>query len=86
MKFESKFGMFDELKDKISGLSGKVVVISFYDTGCTHYGVAPTKLKSDGTIHDCSWLDESRLELIKNAERIENKESRSGPDINPKYH
>jgi hypothetical protein len=76
--------MGDILKDEISGFQGKVIVISFYSTGCTHYGLASTKLKEDGTVYDVMWFDESRMILIKTRDNKKPKDSRSGPDINPK--
>lgn len=77
------FGMYDILKDKTSGLVGQVHVIAWYSTGCIHYGVAPMKLKSDGTMHEWTWLDESRFELVKKSKKKEPKNPTSGPFPHP---
>jgi hypothetical protein len=37
----TKFRMNDILKDRVSGFQGQVLGISFYSTGCIHYGLAP---------------------------------------------
>jgi hypothetical protein len=82
----TKFSMHDVLKDKVSGLKGVVLGITFYDTGCIHYGLAPQKLKEDGTVHDWTWFDESRLELVKSAVVEKVLVRRSGPDMNARCH
>jgi hypothetical protein len=82
MNFKSKYNMFDILKDKVSGFTGIVLAISFYDTGCTHYGVAPQNLKEDGGLHTWEWFDESRLILINKSDEKITKNT-SGPDKNP---
>jgi len=80
---ETKFGMKDVLKDEVSGFKGVVLGISFYDTGCIHYGLAPQQLKSDGSVHDWQWFDESRLVLVKKA-KPRTVIPHSGPDMNPR--
>ena len=82
----TKFSMHDVLKDKVSGLKGVVLGITFYDTGCIHYGLAPQKLKEDGTVHNWTWLDESRLDLVKSAVVKKVLVRRSGPDMNARCH
>ena len=78
------FQMNDILQDKISGFKGQVQGITFYSTGCVHYGLAATKLKTDGTIHSWEWFDTSRLKLVKRAAAEKVKIPHSGPDMNPK--
>lgn len=68
MKQETKFDMRDTLKDQITGFTGVVVAISFYDTGCTHYGLA-APMDKDGKVPDWEWFDETRLELAAVEER-----------------
>lgn len=82
--YESKFGMEDVLKDRISGFQGVVMSISFYATGCTHYGLMTQGVKDDGTLAPWEWLDESRLECVNVSEK--GKEAKgaklSGPTQN----
>jgi hypothetical protein len=77
--FKSRYTNGDILKDNLTGLTGEVICISHYATGCVHYAIVPNTLKSDGTIHEASWLDESRLVLVKN--KVSNKfvKPHSGP-------
>lgn len=77
-----RFSLWDILKDKITGLTGTVMGISFYTTGCVHYGILPKKLKTDGTPHDWQWIDESRMSLVK-SKKVKIKEKRGGPSVNP---
>jgi len=79
----AKFSMHDVLKDTVSGFKGQVHGITFYSTGCIHYGLAPQKLNKDGLLHDWQWLDESRCTLVKAAKKVTVK-PRSGPDMNPR--
>jgi hypothetical protein len=79
-----KFEMCDVLRDEVSGFKGVVLGIYFYATGCVHYGLAPQKLKDDGTIHTWEAVDESRCVLVKKAKRPVKVEDRSGPDHSPK--
>lgn len=83
---EPKFNMNDVLQDRVSGFKGEVLGITFYDTGCIHYGLAGTTLKPDGSLHDWQWFDESRLKLVKAARNAEAKSPRSGPDMNPRMY
>jgi hypothetical protein len=59
---EPKFGFGEILKDKVTGFTGVCMGITFYATGCIHYGLALRKIKDDGTTHDWQWFDESRVE------------------------
>ena len=55
----AKFGMYDVLKDKVSGFKGKVLGIGYYATGCIHYALAPMKVGKDGLVMDWTrpaWL------------------------------
>jgi heat shock protein HspQ len=58
---KSKFQMGESLKEVVTGFEGVVMVISFYFTGCVHYGLLPRKLSKEGTERDYQWYDESRL-------------------------
>jgi hypothetical protein len=79
----AKFSMRDVLKDKVSGFKGQVHGITYYSTGCIHYGLAPLKLNKEGLLLDWQWLDETRLMLVKKAGAVEVK-PHSGPDMNPR--
>ena len=59
-----KYNLGDELRDKVTGYSGIVMVQAQYSTGCLHYGLASDNLK-DGATQDWEWFDGSRLELVK---------------------
>ncbi|MEW8200224.1 MAG: hypothetical protein AB2777_21540 [Candidatus Thiodiazotropha endolucinida] len=54
----------DLLKDKVTGLTGVVMVRAEYSTGCHHYGIQP-QTTIDGKEPDWTWLDQSRLELAE---------------------
>ena len=62
VNFVYEFG--DELKCKVSGFKGIVMVRAEYATGCTHYGLQSRALK-DGQPQDWKWIDQSQLELKK---------------------
>lgn len=81
---ECKFKMNDVLKDVVSGASGQVLGITFYATGCVHYGLAPLKAKEDGTVIDWQWFDESRCQFVKRGKVPSKSAPHSGPDMNPR--
>ena len=60
---ENKFQMLEVLEDVVTGLQGVCMAISFYSTGCTHYGLCSRELK-DGKMQDWEWFDESRLRQV----------------------
>ncbi len=62
---KEKFSNGDLLRDKVTGIEGIVSVVAFYATGCIHYGIQPQKVLENGTMPDWTWLDESRLELVR---------------------
>ena len=59
-----KYNLGDELKDKVTGFKGVVMVRAQYATGCVHYGLQSEKLK-DNAPSEWQWVDASRLELEK---------------------
>lgn len=65
-KVNFKFKNGDLLKDKVTGLTGVVMVCAQYSTGCHHYGLQPQDFK-DFKEPDWTWLDQSRLELMDKA-------------------
>ena len=62
---EAKYKNGDLLMDNTTGLTGVVMVVAYYSTGCIHYGIQPRKLKNEGATHDWTWLDESRFSLVE---------------------
>jgi len=82
--FEPKFKMHDILKDTTNGMKGKCLGVTFYSTGCIHYGLAPLKAKPDGTQPDWFWLDETRVGLVQSAKIQKLEKPHSGPDMNPR--
>lgn len=77
--YRAKYEMYDLLREKICGFEGKVIGIIFYDTGCTHYVIAPEKLKPDGEPQEAQWYDEMRLELVKAEKPTKAKKPTGGP-------
>ena len=55
----------DRVEDRITGLSGIVVVKSEYMNGCRRFGVQPEKLAKDGTIPKDEWFDEPSLIVVQ---------------------
>lgn len=54
----------DLLRDKVSGLTGVVMVRAEYSTGCHHYALASQDLHN-GAPMDWQWFDQTRLEIKK---------------------
>lgn len=61
-----KFGLGDEVKDKVTGFKGAISGRTEWLYGCRRYTVQPTKLK-DGKPMDPLGFDEAALILIKAA-------------------
>jgi len=78
----NKYHLNDILQDNVSGFKGKCLGITVYSTGCIHYGLAPLKVKSDGTVANWEWFDETRIILIKTAKKEKILVPTSGPDMN----
>lgn len=53
----------DMLKDRVTGCQGVVLAITFYSTGCIHYGLC-RQMKEDGFLPEWEWFDQSRLEMV----------------------
>ncbi len=64
-----KFELGEILKDKVTGFQGAVMAQAMYFTGCAHYALCFQGLK-DGKIPEWEWIDTSRLERVKGAERV----------------
>jgi len=88
---KAKFGFGQILKDRISGFTGAVMGISYYATGCIHYGLAPLELDKDGKVKTWEYLDETRLEDTgkirdvgpRTINKQQSTESRGGPVDHP---
>ena len=61
-----KFNNGDTLRDKVTGLTGIVMVCAEYATGCHHYGILQRELQS-GKPAEWQWIDQSMLELVESA-------------------
>jgi len=57
-----KIQLGDTVKDTLTGLTGKVVSMSYWLNGCVRVGVQPAKLK-DGQPVEESWFAAAQLEL-----------------------
>ena len=64
------FGMLDEVEDKVTGFTGKIVARCEYATGCLQYQVAPGVDKK-GDLRSSAWFDEGRLKLVRAAKPAE---------------
>ena len=80
-----KYTFGDELRDKVSGFTGIVVGVTYYATGCIHYGLQAKVKKDSDVIPSWQWIDQSQLELVKAlAVNFDvPKESPSGKSQNP---
>ncbi len=59
-----RFNIGDEVKDKVTGMKGIVMVQAFYATGCSHFGIQQRSVSKEGKTPNYEYFDESRLELI----------------------
>jgi len=82
---KNKFKLGSILKDVVTGFEGVVMCVSFYTTGCVHYGLSPRKLKKEGGDPDWTWYDESRLTCAGKHVKFPGlmQQSRSGPCPTP---
>ena len=91
IKLPSKYQIGDTLKDRLSDFQGVVVAITFYATGCEHYGLQSSALK-DGRPVDYEWFDEVKVtrvqtermsfERVTRTESLESPAQRGGPEQN----
>jgi len=81
ISYDFKFELGDLLREKVTGFEGVVMAVSYYFTGCNHYGLVSRNLK-DGVPVDWQWFDESRLILTEKSVvkyKDEDEKSTSGP-------
>ena len=61
MKNNYIFELGDRVKDIVTGFTGVVMSRMEFLTGCSQYGISPTKLDKDGKRVDWEYFDENRL-------------------------
>lgn len=79
---ETQFKLGQMVKDKYTGLEGRIRVASIYLTGCTRYGVQPKALDENSAPVDWVYFDEMELEAI--IEEGQEPSSTGGPQPVPK--
>ena len=82
MEMKCKFSMGDELMEVITGFTGIVAGVTFYMTGCTHYGLQTKDLK-EGKPLSWEWFDESRLRSTGKTLEDYKAPDTSGPEQAP---
>lgn len=60
-----KFSRGATVKCIHTGLTGIVMALANYLTGCNSYGIIPNKLTNDGTLFEWVWLPEDEIILVK---------------------
>ncbi|MDR3473371.1 MAG: hypothetical protein P4M09_17055 [Devosia sp.] len=63
MNIQTKIEFGWDVKDRITGFTGKVTGYCAYITGCNQVLVAPSVAK-DGAARDAHWFDEQRLDRV----------------------
>jgi hypothetical protein len=58
------FDLGDTVREKLSGIEGRCIGISFFDTGCNQIGIKRLGVDNDGKPFDLLWFDESTVDLI----------------------
>lgn len=69
MKAQFMIAMGTEVKDTITGFSGKVVARCEYITGCNQYLITPG-VDKEGSLRDSTWVDEQRIELVPDTQPV----------------
>jgi hypothetical protein len=60
----AQFALGVTVREKLTGVQGRVIGITFWETGCTQVGVKRLGLDKDDKPHDVLWFDEINLDLI----------------------
>lgn len=60
----SPFSLGDHAQEKLTGISGRIVGIAFYETGCTHIGIKRLGVDKEGKPFDLLWFDEPNVDLL----------------------
>jgi hypothetical protein len=83
---EFKFGLGDEVKDKITGFKGIVRVRSQYLTGCNVYGLQSSKLTKEQKPGEWNYFDEELLLNVKKEKiSLHIKAQKGGPNSADQY-
>lgn len=61
---ESRFAMGDTGKEKLTGITGRVIAINFWETGCTQIGIKQLGVDKDGKPFDVLWFDEMNVDQV----------------------
>jgi hypothetical protein len=67
MQTKFKYPMNVVAKDSISGFQGVIIARNAHLFGCAQYGLAPQELGSDGSPRRTEYFDESRIEILDDA-------------------
>lgn len=76
-----KFKFRDRVRCNVTGFEGVITAYSEYLTGCEQYCVKPAKLDKDGKMFDGVWIDQDRLDLVKNGAAKEPVKRTGGPQM-----
>lgn len=61
---ESAFALGDMVRERLSGVEGRVTGITFWETSCTHIGVKRLGLDKEGKPYELLWFDEVNCEPL----------------------
>ncbi len=75
------FKMLQTVEDKLSGFSGSIMSITYYQNGAIHYGLGPRSLDDKGGVREWEFFDEKRLKLCEKQIPLEMELT----EFNPKF-
>ena len=80
-----KFEVGETVKDIVTGHEGVVMGVTYYFTGCNHYGICSAKILNKEKPDQWGWFDEKRLTAVKKGKITfgDDKKPTSGPMQNP---
>ena len=61
MDRQFKFEIGEVVKDIVTGFEGVIMSVTYYFTGCNHYGLCSQNLGEKEKIDEWKWFDEKRL-------------------------
>lgn len=61
---EERIKLGDTAKDRITGVQGRVIGITHWETGCSHIGVKRLGVDKDGKPWDILWFDEPNVDVV----------------------
>lgn len=80
---QAKLG--DKVRDKVTGFTGIMSVLSIYLTGCSRAGVQP-KIGEDGKVPEAMYFDLPMLEVLESEVVTPIPTEKGGPRDAPKQH